>query len=156
MEVVEWASLSRKKYQRPFPPVSIECVSAGFPSPAEDYLDLGIDLNEHLIENPISTFFLKVSGHSMNEAGIQDGDLLIIDRSIDPQPGQVVIAIMDGEFTVKRLRLHENNLYLEAENPDYPSLDLRNYNDVQIWGVAIYSIHSLGISSKPAWLKRLR
>ena len=121
----------------------MESVSAGFPSPANDYLDIGIDLNEHLIRHPISTFFLRVSGDSMTNAGIQHGDLLIVDRSLDPRPGNVVIAVLDGAFTLKHLKRHEGRLRLEAANPNYPSLELNQYNDVQIWGVAIHVIHSL-------------
>ena len=124
-------------------PIANECISAGFPSPADDYLDIGIDLNEQLIRNPESTFFLRVSGYSMTEAGINDGDLLIIDRSIDPRPGRIVVAVLDGNFTLKRLTLRSEKLYLEAANPNYPSIDITLYQNVQIWGVAIYSIHDL-------------
>tara|TARA_Y100001968_G_scaffold110290_1_gene99840 strand:+ start:14867 stop:15319 length:453 start_codon:yes stop_codon:yes gene_type:complete len=131
-------------------PIANECISAGFPSPADDYLDIGIDLNEQLIRNPESTFFLRVSGHSMTGAGINDGDLLIIDRSIDPKPGRIVVAILDGSFTLKRLVLRCKKVYLEAANPDYPSIDITLYQNVQIWGVAIYSIHDLkSISETP-------
>ena len=124
-------------------PLAIGAVAAGFPSPADDYLDIGIDLNEQLIRNPTSTFFLRVSGNSMTEAGVQDGDLLIVDRSLDPKPGHTVVAVLDGEFTLKRLVHRQGVLYLEAGNPDYPPIDLRHYGEVQIWGVAVYSIHSL-------------
>ncbi len=124
-------------------PLAIESVAAGFPSPAGDYMDVGIDLNEQLIRHPASTFFLRVSGHSMTEAGIQDGDLLIVDRSLDPKPGHIVVAVLDGDFTLKRLRRKKEDLYLEPENSNYPAIDLRRYGDVQIWGVAIYSIHQL-------------
>ena len=84
-------------------PLASEPISAGFPSPAEDYIELGIDLNKYLIKNPISTFFLRVSGNSMNNAGIYNNDLIIIDRSINPNPGHIVVALLDGEFTLKRL-----------------------------------------------------
>ena len=124
-------------------PIAGECISAGFPSPADDYLDIGIDLNEQLIRHPESTFFLRVSGHSMINAGINDGDLLVIDRSIDPRPGQIVVAILDGSFTLKKLVLRCEKLYLEAANPDYHSIDITQYENIQIWGVAIYSIHDL-------------
>ena len=124
-------------------PLAEEHVSAGFPSPADDYIDKCIDLNEELICHPTSTFFLRVKGESMSNAGVLNGDLLIVDRSLDPQPGQLVVAILDGSFTLKRLTYRENTSYLEAEHPNYPTIDLRNYQNVQIWGVAIYSIHSL-------------
>ena len=118
-------------------------VSAGFPSPAEDYIELGIDLNKYLIKNPISTFFLRVSGNSMNNAGIYNNDLLIIDRSINPNPGHIVVALLDGEFTLKRLIKEKNNYYLKADKENYPAISLYQYLDIQIWGVAIYSIHEL-------------
>ena len=118
-------------------------VSAGFPSPAEDYIELGIDLNKYLIKSPISTFFLRVSGNSMNNAGIYNNDLLIIDRSINPHPGHIVVALLDGEFTLKRLIKEKNNYYLKADKENYPAISLYEYIDIQIWGVAIYSIHEL-------------
>ncbi len=124
-------------------PIAGEAISAGFPSPAEDYLELGIDLNQHLIKNPISTFFLRVSGNSMNNAGIYDKDLLIIDRSINPTPGNIVVAVLDGEFTLKRLIQDHDNYYLKADKENYPAINLYQYSDIQIWGVAIYSIHEL-------------
>ena len=124
-------------------PLAKETVFAGFPSPAEDYIDTGIDLNEQLIRHPLSTFFIRVSGDSMSNAGIHNGDLLIIDRSIEPQPGRFVIAILDGCFLIKKLTYKHGKTYLEAENPSYPIIDISNYETVQIWGVAIYSIHEL-------------
>ena len=126
-----------------FSPLAQGTISAGFPSPAEDYIELGIDLNKYLIKNPISTFFLRVSGNSMNNAGIYDNDLLIIDRSINPNPGHVVIALLDGEFTLKRLIKEKDHYYLKADKEDYPAISLNEYADIQIWGVAIYSIHEL-------------
>ena len=125
-------------------PLASSTVAAGFPSPADDYIDVGIDLNEVLIRHPSSTFFLRVSGDSMVEAGIQDGDLLVVDRSLDARPGQVVVAVLDGAFTLKRLAHHQGRLRLEAANSAYPPLELHQCGDVQIWGVAIHVIHSLG------------
>ena len=124
-------------------PLITETISAGFPSPAEDYIELGIDLNKYLIKNPISTFFLRVSGSSMNNAGIYNNDLLIIDRSINPKPGHIVAALLDGEFTLKRLIKKQDNYYLRADKENYPAINLYEYLDIQIWGVAIYSIHEL-------------
>ena len=124
-------------------PLAEERVAAGFPSPADDYVDVGIDLNDQLIRHPTSTFFLRVSGDSMTGAGIHDGDLLVVDRSLDPRPGRVVVAVLDGGFTLKRLMSHQGRLRLEAANPSYPALDLQSCNDVQIWGVAIHVIHPL-------------
>ena len=124
-------------------PLVKETVSAGFPSPADDHIELGIDLNRYLIKNPISTFFLRVSGNSMNNAGIYNNDLLIIDRSINPCPGHIVVALLDGEFTLKRLIKKQDNYYLKADKENYPAINLYDYTDIQIWGVAIYSIHEL-------------
>ena len=124
-------------------PLTTATVSAGFPSPAEDYTELGIDINKYLIKNPISTFFLRVSGNSMNNAGIYNNDLLIIDRSINPNPGHIVVALLDGEFTLKRLIKEEDSYYLKSDKENYPTINLFEYIDIQIWGVAIYSIHEL-------------
>ncbi len=124
-------------------PLVTESISAGFPSPAEDYIEIGIDLNKCLIKNPVSTFFLRVNGSSMNNAGIYNNDLLIIDRSINPKPGHIVVALLDGEFTLKRLIKKQDNYYLKADKKNYPAINLYEYIDIEIWGVATYSIHEL-------------
>jgi len=123
-------------------PLLNDSVSAGFPSPADDYTEENIDLNEHLISNPFSTFFLRVKGDSMVNAGIKDKDLIIVDKSLIAKPGNIVIAMIDGEFTIKRLSIKNDELYLKAENHNYPDFSFKNHIDVQIWGVVIYSIHS--------------
>ena len=123
-------------------PLLNNSVSAGFPSPADDYTEENIDLNEHLISNPFSTFFLRVKGDSMINAGIKDKDLIIVDKSLIAKPGDIVIAMIDGEFTIKRLSIKNDELYLKAENHNYPDFRFKNHIDVQIWGVVIYSIHS--------------
>ena len=123
-------------------PLLNDSVSAGFPSPADDYTEENIDLNEHLISNPFSTFFLRVKGDSMINAGIKDKDLIIVDKSLIAKPGNIVIAMIDGEFTIKRLSIKNDELYLKAENHNYPDFRFKNHIDVQIWGVVIYSIHS--------------
>ena len=133
----------RGKLTRLSLPIASESISAGFPSPADDYIDIGIDLNEQLIQHPTSTFFLRVSGHSMTGVGIHNGDLLVVDRSLDAQPGHIVVAILDGAFTLKQLVRHRGVLRLEAAHSNYPPLDLAHFGDVQIWGVAVHSIHSL-------------
>ena len=122
-------------------PLLNDSVSAGFPSPADDYTEENIDLNEHLISNPFSTFFLRVKGESMINAGIKDEDLIIVDKSLIAKPGNIVIAMIDGEFTIKRLSIKNDELYLKAENHNYPDFSFKNHIDVQIWGVVIYSIH---------------
>ncbi len=123
-------------------PLLNDSVSAGFPSPADDYTEENIDLNEHLIANPFSTFFLRVKGDSMINAGIKDKDLIIVDKSLIAKPGNIIIAMVDGEFTIKRLSIKNDELYLKAENDNYPDFRFKNHIDVQIWGVVIYSIHS--------------
>jgi len=123
-------------------PLLTDSVSAGFPSPADDHTEENIDLNEHLISNPFSTFFLRVKGDSMINAGIKDKDLIIVDKSLIAKPGNIIIAMIDGEFTIKRLSIKNDELYLKAENHNYPDFSFKNHIDVQIWGVVIYSIHS--------------
>ena len=123
-------------------PLLTDSVSAGFPSPADDHTEENIDLNEHLISNPFSTFFLRVKGDSMINAGIKDKDLIIVDKSLTARPGNIIIAMIDGEFTIKRLSIKNNELYLKAENHSYPDFSFENHIDIQIWGVVIYSIHS--------------
>ena len=123
-------------------PLLNDSVSAGFPSTADDYTEENIDLNEHLISNPFSTFFLRVKGDSMINAGIKDRDLIIVDKSLTARPGNIIIAMIDWEFTMKRLSIKNNELYLKAENHNYPDFRFKNHIDVQIWGVVIYSIHS--------------
>ena len=123
-------------------PLLTDSVSAGFPSPADDHTEENIDLNEHLKSNPFSTFFLRVKGDSMINAGIKDKDLIIVDKSLISKPGNIVIAMIDGEFTIKRLSIKNDELYLKAESHNYPDFRFKNHIDVQIWGVVIYSIHA--------------
>jgi DNA polymerase V len=118
-------------------------VSAGFPSPADDFLEGQLDLNHHLIKNPVATFFVRVTGDSMIGAGIHSGDLLVVDRSLEPRDGRVAIAVVDGELLVKRLRWKKGRLYLEAEHPDYPPLLVREEMGFEVWGIVTTVIHSL-------------
>ena len=117
-------------------------IEAGFPSPADDYLEGRLDLNEHLIERPAATFFLRVSGDSMTGAGIYAGDILIVDRSIAPSDGKIVIAAVDGELTVKRLCRRGGQIRLLSENPRYPPININAGQDLHVWGVVIHAIHS--------------
>ncbi len=118
-------------------------VPAGFPSPADDYIDQRLDLNTHLIEHPAASFFVRVSGDSMIGAGIHDGDLLIVDRALKPLDGRVVIAALDGELTVKRLVFRNKRPWLVPENPDYAPIEVREGLDCIIWGVVTRVIHAL-------------
>jgi DNA polymerase V len=118
-------------------------VSAGFPSPAEDYIEGKLDLNRYLIHNPVATFFVRVTGDSMIGAGIHSGDLLVVDRSLQPSDGKIAIAVIDGELLVKRLQTIRGKPHLVAENPHYPPLEIKEEMDFQIWGVATSVIHQL-------------
>ena len=124
-------------------PIFTAKVPAGFPSPAADYEENKLDLNKHLIKNPAATFFVRVTGDSMVKAGIHDGDLLVVDRSIEPRDKNVVIAVINGELTVKRIRIKKNKLTLEAENDDYQSQEISKEMEFEVWGVVTNVIHSL-------------
>ena len=124
-------------------PLFLSGVSAGFPSPADEYLDQKLDLNEHLVKNPAATYFVRVAGDSMMGAGINDNDILVVDRSLEPSTSNIVIAIVNGELTVKRLIKTRNSCRLIAENPDYPPLEINEDTPLEIWGVATYAIHTL-------------
>ena len=116
-------------------------VEAGFPSPADDHLERSIDLNEELVRNPAATFYVRVSGESMRDAGIHPGDLLMIDRSVTPVDRQIVVAMIDGEFTVKRFRNRNGKITLEAENPAFQPIELGEDQELTIWGAVTYIIH---------------
>jgi len=118
-------------------------VTAGFPSPAEDYIDRRLDLNELLIKNPAATFFVRVAGDSMTGAGINHDDILIVDRSLEPVSGKIVIAVINGELTVKKLRIDDQGCRLVAENPDYGPLEISPETGCEIWGVVTSVIHPL-------------
>lgn len=118
-------------------PLGLAPVSAGFPSPAEDYEDKRLDINEYLVRNPVATFFFPVQGDSMQGAGILDGDILVVDRSVTPQHGHIVVAFINGERLVKRLHKRAERIALLAENPDYPALELTGDLELVIWGVVI-------------------
>ncbi len=115
-------------------------VVAGFPSPADDYIEARLDLNEKLIRNKEATFLLVVQGDSMQNIGIKDGDTLIVDRSLEPKDGKIVIAALDGELTVKRLSMKSTGTWLVPENDDYPPILVREESDIVIWGVVTSAI----------------
>jgi len=128
--------------QRRLVPLYGSSVRAGFPSPADDYIESMLDLNTYLIKHPAATFIVKASGDSMNGAGIQSGDLLIVDRSLEAVHGKIVIAAVNGDLTVKRLFKQNGIIKLMAENPDYPPIDITATEEVVIWGVVTHVIHN--------------
>lgn len=124
-------------------PLFYSTVRAGFPSPADDYIEDYLDLNEYLIKNPTATFLVKAKGESMINASINSGDILVVDRSIEAKHGQIVIAAIEGELTVKRLYVKNNQAKLVAENPNFPEILLTDEMESQIWGVVTKVIHEL-------------
>jgi DNA polymerase V len=118
-------------------------VPAGFPSPADDHLEDMLDLNEHLIRHPAATYFLRVKGFSMIGAGIHDGDLLVVDRALKPASGDIVIAVVNGELTLKRLHIDAGKVWLLPENPDFKPLEITEEIGLHIWGVVHSTVHTL-------------
>ena len=118
-------------------------VSAGFPSPADDYTDVKLDLNQYLIKHPSATFFLRVKGNSMIDAGIHEGDLLIVDRSLTAANNKVIIGVLNGDFTVKRMEKRGEQLFLTPANKAYNPIEVQPGMDFKIWGVVTYVIHKL-------------
>ena len=122
-------------------PLFTSGVSAGFPSTAEDHIDLKLDLNELLIQHPIATFLVRVAGESMKDAGINHGDVLVVDRSLEATSGKIVIAIVNGELTVKKFLQDNLSCQLIAANPDYPPVEITEDTDFSVWGVVTSVIH---------------
>jgi DNA polymerase V len=115
-------------------------IAAGFPSPAQDYIDLKIDLNKELIANPSSTFYGRVKGTSMKDAGIEDGDILVIDKSLEPHDGDTAVCFIDGEFTLKYIKIEQDAVYLIPANKKFQPIKVTEDNNFCIWGVVTYSI----------------
>lgn len=137
----------KKEDLQPQPKASIplfeQQVPAGFPTRGDNQNRIELDLNEHLIKHPEATFFVRVEGSSMIGSGIHDGDLLIVDRSLEAKSGDIVLAILEGDFFIKRLVINKEEVILESDNPSYPNFTVSNLSELTIWGVAISSIHSL-------------
>ena len=140
MTIYTMRTASLKEF-KPLPLYTSE-VCAGFPSPAEDHTDLSLDLNEYLIKHPSATFYIYAKGNSMEGSGIYDGDIMVVDRSLEASSGNVVIVAISGEFTVKHLLIKSKKTYLIPANQDYKSMLITDDMDVQIWGVVIHTIHS--------------
>jgi DNA polymerase V len=118
-------------------------ISAGFPSPADDFREIRISLDKELVKNKESTFYARVSGDSMVGAGLDDGDLLVIDRSLSPESGKIAICFIDGDFTVKRIKKEKDKLYLIPENKEYKRIEIKEENELFIWGIVVYVIKKL-------------
>ena len=125
-------------------PVAMARVPAGFPSPADDYIEGDLDLNAYLIRHPAATFFVRVSGDSMIGAGVHSGDLLIVDRAEEAVDNSVVIARLGGDLTVKRIRRREGGLWLVPDNPDFEPIAVGPEDEFEIWGVVTTVIHPVG------------
>jgi len=121
----------------------VEGISAGFPSPADDFLDATIDLNKELIKNKEATFYGKVRGNSMINAGLSNGDLLVIDKSLEPRNGKIAVCYIDGEFTVKRIKIEEDVVWLVAENENYKPIKITTDNNFIVWGIVTTVIKSV-------------
>ena len=123
-------------------PLYTSRIAAGFPSPADDHLEAPLDLNEHLVKHPAATFVVRVDGDSMTGAGIYNGDLLVVDRSLDAKSGSIVVAVVNGEMTVKRLLIDRRRVRLVPENPAYKPIEIREGSDLVVWGVVAHVIRS--------------
>lgn len=135
-----WQAEDRTKLELP---IYKEAFSAGFPSPASDYIEQTLDLNKFLIQHPSATFFVRVEGDSMIDAGIRSGDILIVDRAIQPEEHKIVIAVINDELTIKRIKITKNKYYLEPNNPKFPPIEVTPEMDFRIWGVVTYVIHKV-------------
>lgn len=124
-------------------PIFLGRLPAGFPSPADDYLEGKLDITKHLVKHPAATFYVRVSGDSMIGAGIHSGDLLVVDRSLEAKSGNVIVAALDGELTVKRLYRKNGLLRLLPENPQYQPIEIQTQQSFEIWGVVTNVIHPL-------------
>jgi DNA polymerase V len=122
-------------------PLLLSLVPAGFPSPAEDYIDKHLDLNDYMVRNSASTFFVRAVGQSMEGDHVQSGDLLVVDRALEPTSGRIVIAALDGELTVKRFRQKNGRVFLEPANPAFKRIEIFPDSDFEIWGVVTFIIH---------------
>ena len=122
-------------------PVFLSGIQAGFPSPADDYIENQLNINDLVIQHPAATFFVRVEGDSMKDANILSGDILVVDRSVESVSGKIIVAILNGEFTVKRFIKTASETLLAPENPKYPSIRIQEDSDFQIWGVVTFVIH---------------
>jgi DNA polymerase V len=120
-----------------------EGISAGFPSPADDFKEIRVSLDKELVKNKDATFYARVDGYSMIGAGLSDGDLLVIDRSLNPENGKIAVCLVDGDFTVKRIKKEKDKLFLVPENKKYKKIEIKEENELIIWGIVSYVIKKL-------------
>lgn len=132
----------RADFASPLELMVIPGLSAGFPSPAADFIDLTIDLNKELIKNPSSTYLARIEGDSMIDINICNGDIIVIDKSLTASEGRIIVASLNGAFTVKRIRFEKKGCWLVAENPKYPAIRVTEESDFKIWGVVVHVIKS--------------
>lgn len=132
--------IENKTYKLPF---FSSTVAAGFPSPADDYIEAKLDLNELLVKHPAASFFVRVAGNSMINAGIHHNDILLVDRSLEPIDGKIVIAALNGQLTVKRLKKNKGKVYLMPENESFPPIEVNPEQEIYIWGIVTNVIHAL-------------
>jgi len=118
-------------------------IPAGFPSPADDFLEKRLDLNDYLVKNKAATFLVRVEGTSMENAGIFDGDVLVVDRSIEASDGKIILGVLNGEFTVKRISIQKGRLFLVPENQQFKPIEVTEEMDFKIWGVVTFALHKL-------------
>lgn len=123
-------------------PYADQGIKAGFPSPAQDYLESAIDLNKELIKHPASTFYGRVKGDSMIDANVHDGDILVIDKSLEPQNGDMAVCYIDGEFTIKYIKIEKDVIWLKPANETYKPIKVTADNDFIIWGIVTYCIQN--------------
>ena len=126
--------------EQDLPKMAQEGIHAGFPSPATDYMTQAIDLNKELVRHPAATFYGRVVGDSMIDAGVEEGDILVIDKSLEPRDGDMAVCFVDGEFTLKHLKFHDGGLTLVPANERYPSIEVGDGSDFIMWGVVTYVI----------------
>tara|TARA_B100000963_G_scaffold345542_1_gene349736 strand:+ start:37 stop:477 length:441 start_codon:yes stop_codon:yes gene_type:complete len=124
-------------------PLTSNNISAGFPSPADDFKEIRISLDREIVKNEEATFYARVDGESMLGAGLNDGDLIVIDRSAEPKDGSIAVCFLDGEFTVKRLKLKNKEIYLMPENSKYSPIKIGEGNELSIWGVVTYVVKKM-------------
>ena len=128
-------------------PMYGDAVPAGFPSPADDYLDMDLNLHDYLVQHPSATFCVKAIGDSMIDAGIQSSDVMVVDRALTPKNNDIVLAVVNGEFTVKRIKKNDEELYLMPANENYRPMKIREDMDFQVWGVVTFIIHKANAST---------